>query len=157
MPKGNLRARGAREVRLYESSLAAEREEKFRGTAKVDLNDLTFAHPPIRKYSAKNEEWLLSAFQTDGCSPLLVDHHIPAVIDHASLQDAISISNTSSNTLLSKHSHYWPKLTFKQGFKLLCLQGRHRVGAARKHLEEGYRWWIVDLYSDGKMKASPRG
>jgi len=132
--------------------LTLEKRAKFLGTALIDLDRLEFIRAPGRKDLEQEKKWLISVFQNDGCDPLFVEHHIPAIIEHDILQVALSNSNASSDGLLSEQAARWPKLTLPNDVNLACLQGRLRVEVAKSFLPLERRWWAVDLYRSGQFQ-----
>lgn len=137
--------------------LTLEKRAKFLGTALIDLDRLEFVRAPGRKDLEREKKWLVSVFQNDGCDQLLVENHIPAIIEHDILQVALSNSNASSEELLSEQAARWPKLTLPNDLNITCLQGRLRVEVAKSFLPLERRWWAVDLYRSGQFQPPAVG
>lgn len=142
----------AKQVRAQQRAVAeeTEKQEKYFGSAKVELKHLVFSTSRGRERDPKNERFLIDSFQRDGCMPLNVIHHIPALISEHDFKGALQRCNTTSNLLQGRNAAYLPALYFPEGFELQCLFGRHRVEAAKRVLRPEDRWWVVELYSNGK-------
>jgi hypothetical protein len=145
-----------RQVQVQEEDigLEAERRVKYKGTARIKLELLYFRQDESRELDRKHVEYLKQCFQKEGCRPLEVPHHIPAVIDQEQLDAAILASGISARDLLSNPPDGYPELVFPNKFQLECLHGRHRIQAAREFLSPRNKWWAVDLYLAGTNKAS---
>ena len=101
-------------------------------------------------------EYLKQCFKKEGCRPLEVPHHIPALIDQERLDAAILASGISAKDLLSNPRDRYPELVFPGGYQLECLHGRHRIQAGREFLLPRDKWWAVDLYLAGMIKFPSR-
>jgi hypothetical protein len=143
--------RDAQEIATYqERKLAEEHDRFFLGSARVDMDALQFVEPCFREFDEKNLERLLDAYEREGCFRMESGYHIPATIDQQALSSALVAAHSSTDALLCRDSSRWPKLTFPREFRLHCLHGRHRIEAGRRYLSSYDRWWIVDLYANGK-------
>jgi len=130
-----------------------EKERQFRGSAKIDLQHLTFDTFRDREYDQRNEQFLVDAFRRNGCVPLDATFHIPGLISEADLDAAVTASHISRESLFYRNPAQLPHLNFPSNFRLHCLSGKHRIDAARKCLAGNERWWVVELYSDGEFLA----
>jgi hypothetical protein len=92
-------------------------------------------------------------FRKEGCRPIQVTHHIPAIVDQhrldVALEDAQRKGRWKTSTLPSHVATIdtqegYPELEFPGGIE--CLHGRHRIQAGREWLPPTEKWWIVDLY-----------
>ncbi|KAK3207311.1 hypothetical protein GRF29_103g513895 [Pseudopithomyces chartarum] len=73
------------------------------------------------------------------------ENFINAVVDDASLDDAVAVSQVSRNELLClREGQELPLLHLR---RVECLSGRHRIGAAKAFLDENDHWWTVRLFS----------
>ena len=95
-------------------------------------------------------------FRKEGCRPLQVGHHIPAIVDQhqldVALEDARQKGRWESNALPSNYATIntqdgYPELNFPNGIEYLC--GRHRIQAGKEWLSPAKKWWIMDLYLSG--------
>ena len=123
----------------------------FRGVVRVQLDALNF-HPLVqqkrRKVSQKNVRQLQKIFEKVGCLRLQEENFINAVVDDASLDDAVAISQVSRNELLClREGQELPLLRLR---RVECLSGRHRIGAAKAFLDENDHWWTIRLFSKSK-------
>lgn len=132
----------------------SEKEQKYLGSAKVDLVHLTFDEMGSREDDEQNEKFLIDSFHRNGCVPLDPMFHVMAIIEDHDFGAALSRCSVTSDMLLDRNPAHLPMLTFPEGFQLRCLFGRHRIRAAKKVLSRSSRWWIVSLYSNGKPLRS---
>jgi hypothetical protein len=63
-----------------ESQIEEERKQLSYGSARLDIDALTFNAPPECQGNERNMERLLSAFQRAGCLRLQPQYHVPVVI-----------------------------------------------------------------------------
>lgn len=136
--------------------LEAEKQVKYKGTARIRLECLHFPWNEPRELDRKNVERLKSNFLKD-CRRLDVRNHIPAIINQQLLDSATNESSISAEDLLSNSSGSYPELVFPAGFQLQCLHGRHRIQAGKEILRQGERWWTVDLYLEGRESRALNG
>ena len=137
-----------------EDQLTRSKREHFHGRAKILLQSLDFSQSSARELDEENVERLLSSFQLADCLRLDARYHVPAVIDHALLDQALAQAGASMNDLRSDDPTRWPTLAFPDGAVIECLHGQHRVAAARRYLRKSDQWWVIDLYSSGKFFPS---
>ena len=133
-----------------ESQIEEERKQLFYGSARIDLDALTFDTSPAYQPNEPNIERLLSTFQRSGCLRLHPQYHVPAVITKEQLDEAITTAASSQDSLLHHDPSRWPILIFPDGFRVQCLHGRHRTEAAKRYLSVNDRWWVVDFYAPSK-------
>jgi hypothetical protein len=132
-----------------EGRIAAERNLKLIGAARVKIEVLHFPHDPknSRDVDDKHAEKLtklLKAGNEQETSQFR--SRVPAIIDQHQLEDAIAASGISAERLLDPRECL--ELDFPAGFRLKCLHGQHRIKAAA-NIHPGSRW-VVDLYLAGK-------
>ncbi|KAF7136920.1 hypothetical protein CNMCM5793_006582 [Aspergillus hiratsukae] len=107
-----------------ELQLTRERSLKYKGTAKVYINQIV-AHPSIsRGLDPKNVDRLCEIFSRDRCRRLDVRNHVTAVVSRQHLEMALASAGVQ------------------------CLHGQHRLKAAEELLPPSDQWWTVDLYLD---------
>lgn len=136
-----------------------ERRLRCQGSALVRFEYLKWAKQTERP-DLKHVDRVKWIFRNEGCRPLEVGHHIPAVIDQhqlsAALDDARRKGRWTADSLPTSYAAVitkkgYPELDFPGGIE--CLRGRHRIQAAKECREVTEEWWIVDLYppsiSDG--------
>ncbi|QKX63195.1 uncharacterized protein TRUGW13939_10364 [Talaromyces rugulosus] len=130
-----------------ELRLDTERNEKYQGTAKIDLDRISF-HPNLsRPIEQRNIDRLCEIFRQEGCRRLKVQNHITAVVSRESLQAALRAARKTPEDLLATDPKKFSHLRFSTG-QVLCLHGQHRIQAGAEVLPEGDRWWTVDIYLD---------
>lgn len=132
-----------------ELQLQAERSVKYRGTARVRLENLHFEWNEPRELSRKNVERLKEVFRLENVRRLEPRNHIPAVLDQANLDEALQASEILAEQLMTNPHNDPPVLKFRPHRRLTCLHGRHRIQAAREILPPTDAWWTVDLYLTG--------
>jgi hypothetical protein len=131
------------EKRLYE-----DRGKAFRGTAKVRFEALSF-NQPNRELRIKIIDHLKEKFQREGCIRLEAKNYIPAVISQASLDAAMRASNITQSLLVENRGSDLVQLNFPRNVTVECLQGLHRIAAAKLMLPQSDWWWVIDIYVDG--------
>ena len=139
-------------VRAEDARLEVERRLKCKGTARVNLDVLHFLTDEPREPDAKHVEFLKGCFRKEGCRPLEVKNHVPAIIDQRSLDAAMRNSKISARELLTNEPNGCPELVFPAGFHLPYLHGLHRIQAGREFLSPRDKWWAVDLYLSGEFR-----
>jgi hypothetical protein len=141
----------------YERAISREKASKFRGKARVMLKVLYFSPERMRDINRENVERLKEIFEEEGClrkEP--PERHVPVVIDIRELNRAIecSDSDTTLDTLLDNPGELPPLLKFPPNTRIECLNGKHRIQAAKEcaTLNPLEKWWIVDLYLKGMRR-----
>ncbi|KAK7936219.1 hypothetical protein LTR80_011357 [Exophiala xenobiotica] len=130
-----------------EARIEEERKQRFYGSARVDLDALTFDTSPACQVHEPNIERLVSAFQRAGCLRLHPQYHVPAIVVKGELDTAIANAASSQDALLHHDPSKWPTLIFPDTFRIQCLHRRHPVEAGRRYLSVNDRWWVVDFYA----------
>ena len=133
-------------------SLYLQKQYHYRGCAKIYIHSLKFENEHVaggRTVDPKNIARLVKVFESEGCHRLEAEHHIPALIGDAFLEDRLHESSISYAALLNLQQEP-PFLHFADGQELIALHGKHRIKAAEKFLEPFDRWWVVDLYGSSK-------
>jgi hypothetical protein len=138
----------------YEQRISRDKASKFRGKARVMLEVLQFSPENLRDIDEKNVERLKEIFEEEGCLREEPERHVPAVIDMGDLTRAIQFTGSdevSLDRLLDNPKKLPPLLKFPLGVHIECLNGKHRIQAAREFpgLKPSEKWWIVDLYLNG--------
>jgi hypothetical protein len=145
------------QLQAQERRLEAEKGIKYKGTASIKIEVLQFRSDKIKTTDKakkeverpKNVERLEKVFRDEGCLRLDFKNHIPAVIDQQQLDTALRAAGITADQLLTKSHDSYPELEFPPGYKLECLKGSGRGGAAPHVLPPGDKRWTVDLYLAG--------
>lgn len=135
-----------------ERQLTAERQFKYQGTAKVDLDQISLQPLMSRDIDQKNVERLREIFAKGGCQRLDIRNHVTAIVSRQDLRSACSAAGLTAEELKTCQQQY-PRLSF-QGRQVQCLHGQHRLRAAEETLAPFDRWWTVDLYLDGLIPCT---
>ena len=136
------------EATLTDNDELAERRS-FIGLAKVDLAALDFSESIRRNHrpvSQRKIERLLAIFETEGCKRLDRSNYVHALTDGTDLQAALEQGAVSRDALRDPQRCGIPPLPIR---RLDCLDGLHRIQAARAYLDDEDYWWVVKLYSRG--------
>ena len=133
----------------YEAQVATESNEKYQGTARVNLKHISPHTEICRSLDLKNVTRLCKIFNREGCQPLEIANHITAVVSSRDFDTALRKSRVSKVQLMTTHSNQYPFLRFSPG-QVKCLHGQHRLKAGEEFLSEYDQWWAVDLYLDGR-------
>ncbi|EKG09281.1 hypothetical protein MPH_13700, partial [Macrophomina phaseolina MS6] len=131
----------------WDERIDAERRLKYKGSARISLENLSFSCHDADKLDSKFVHDLKERFESDQCFRLEVRNHIPATIDQTVLNGALQLSSISADALQNSGLNGYPRLTLPDGCRLVCLDGRHRLQAASEFFKfSDDRWWTVDLY-----------
>ncbi|KAH8799385.1 hypothetical protein F5884DRAFT_869304 [Xylogone sp. PMI_703] len=131
------------------AALARQIEDKatnFRGRAQVRISHLAFPNP-IRQIDENSLAQLKKAIIADGC--LHKQYRIPAVIDDQILQTALNKARIDVDAFEIISLDDPPKLRFSKGTELECLDGQHRILAAKQIPLSEEEWWTLELYGKG--------
>jgi hypothetical protein len=93
---------------------------------------------------------LLEIFRREGCRPQPAQNHVLILIDQSCLDATLERSGVSSTALMTVTGDDYCVLQALDSTRLTCLNGHHRVQAAREFLSPREKWWIADFYSSGK-------
>ncbi|CEL09501.1 hypothetical protein ASPCAL12636 [Aspergillus calidoustus] len=129
-----------------ERQLTVERQLKYQGTAKIDLDHISPQSLVGREMDWNNVERLRQIFAKDGCQRLDIRNHVTATVSRQQLRRACHAAGVTLEALKS-HQQQYPHLDFRAG-QVQCLHGQHRLKAAEDTLAPSDRWWTVDLYLD---------
>lgn len=126
--------------------LAAERYHTLLGSAKVNFRYLDVG--PESELNHKRLMNLRRTFRANKVDQYRYENHVEVVISPEDLQSVLDQHNLTLGGFRKQSPSEYPELNFS-GRQLRCLQGRHRIVAARRFLPPWKRWWIVDFYSHG--------
>ncbi len=116
----------------------------FRGYARVDLRALRFDDVDHRPISDKNVARLLRVFETEGCRRFDANNFIKAVVEETDLQQLV-VSQEVERSIPDA----WDQRGLANVVSILCLDGLHRVEAAKRFLDSNDQWWIISVYIKG--------
>lgn len=134
-----------RKAASLNDELYTEKQLRYVGRVKILLSNLRFFTTNDRRKQFANEKAVKKLVQNFASEE---ENLILALISEDVLNDALQRSNLTTESL--HHASPPPKLMVETATPLKCLYGRNRLQAARRLLEYGDDWLIVDLYSDGK-------
>lgn len=127
-----------------------ERRLKYRGAACISLDALQFYEDDLKTLDAKNVERLVEVFSREGCQRQPIRNHVLVLITESCLDLALETSGISASSLITRRPGHYPHLRLPSDTRLVCLNGKHRIQAGREFLPARDKWWIVDLYLEGK-------
>ncbi|KYG41239.1 hypothetical protein M433DRAFT_76237 [Acidomyces richmondensis BFW] len=115
---------------------------QFQGFAKLNLAAFDFARASAvghRDVDNRNVARLVNIFQLEGCKREESDNIVDALIDAS--EQRIDLPQYLPNDCKDI-----PTISFNT---VQCLNGLHRLLAARQHLDANDQWWIARLFSKG--------
>ncbi|KAL8788265.1 MAG: hypothetical protein Q9213_001785 [Squamulea squamosa] len=130
-----------------DEKLLQERFRAYQGSIGCPLRKLRFESQPKnpRQLDAKNIDRILTVFELQGCLRLEPENHIPALVSPATLSAIVKELPEGQRVLVPSVDK--PPILSDIPCDLVCLNGQHRVEAAKRFLGAGDKWWIVDLYA----------
>ena len=143
-------------MELLDADTAAKKSMCYRGIARAPLHALKFGHGIVaarhRDLSYENVIRLQRIYEQVGCSRLQEENFINAVIEDDELDVALSLHGMSLDDMRSLQ---WPQDAPTLHLdNLQCLDGMHRIEAARRFLNENDKWWIVRLFSYSQSQGT---
>lgn len=131
--------------------IATQLQQKFRGSARVYFQDLSFDKYRDRDIENTNVARLCDIFSTEGCKRALPSNRIPVLISHSHLERSLDQARTHHAALRHPEEFQLPFLSFPD--RIEALHGQHRIAAGYRFLAPQNRWWIIDIYQDGKVSV----
>ena len=129
-----------------------DKQGYYRGSARVRLENLAVEGlevRPTRTVDDDHVQHLIDTFHTEGCDNLDPKHRVKALIRDEDIGDILQASEMTVEEFMQYIDT--PK-TLSCGDRLfVCLEGRHRIKAARRFFNAEERWWAVDFYSFGQF------
>jgi hypothetical protein len=143
-------------MELLDADFAAKKLMCYRGIVRAPLHALKFGHGIVaarhRDLSYENVIRLQKIYEQVGCSRLQEENFINAVIEDDDLTVALSLHGMSLDDMRSLQ---WPRDAPTLHLdNIQCLDGMHRIEAARRFLNENDKWWIVRLFSYGQSQRT---
>ena len=134
---------------MSHESLSHEESLRFRGLARVDLDTLNFGHASSRGHRDtwdNNVKRLVNIFRTEGCKRDEAANFVKVRVNQGHLDAALASQSTS---LPQQPPKDWKAYPVLQLSSIDCLNGHHRVLAARQYLDRNDRWWVARVYTEG--------
>lgn len=126
-------------------------DRHFQGYARVKLEDVNFDSG--RDLDGQNVDRLIGIFQLQGCERENTANAISVLVEKGALRNVLTQQGSLSSGL---HSIIPDQLPFLNT-KVLCLQGKHRICAARTLLRHPNRWWTAKIFDAGKASHTKAG
>lgn len=128
-----------------------ELDRHFHGYARVKLENVDFDSG--RELDDRKVKRLLGIFKKQGCERKKTTNAISVLVAKGALGNVLTQQNSSGSGV-----HFIvPALLPHLNVKVLCLQGKHRICAARKFLKNADRWWTAKVFDAGKAFQSRPG
>ena len=136
---------------ISETQTFLHQRQAFYGSIKCPIRRLRYESITVdpRQLDPKNVDRLLGVFKLEGCRRLEPQSHIPALISRAALHSLLERIPGGQSSLSPRGKEKTPIQVEPRDY-LTCLQGRHRIEAAKKYLHPDDKWWVVDLYAVGE-------
>src|SRR5438045_1384574 len=127
------------------------RSKCYRGSARVPIQNLIFSNG-CRELSQSNVHRLVDIFYTQDCLRCDWENRINVVISKSELAIVLEASHlTSKELLIHRDDDEPPLLIVPDGIQFTCLEGRHRIEAARRFLFDD-AWWTVNIHDECETK-----
>jgi hypothetical protein len=147
----NLQAQNDR-LALLTGDVIEEKKARFRGIAKVPIDDLVFAPefmPCDYNISPAKVSRLKRIFRTEGCNRSEPSNFILGTINQSILSEALQLSQLTLDDLQDSES---PLMLYLPRFQYIrCANGRSRAAAVLDTPSLG-TWWTVELYA-GEIRS----
>ena len=134
---------------MSKESLSHEESLRFRGLARVDLDTLKFDFASSHGHRDtwdKNVKRLVNVFRTEGCKRDETANFVKVRVN----QGQLDASFASQSTILPQQPPKdWKACPVLQLPSIDCLNGHHRVLAARQYLDRNDQWWVARVYTEG--------
>ena len=131
---------------MSDKSVSHEESLRFCGLARVDLATLNFDQASScgdRDTWGQNVKRLVNIFRTEGCQCWEAAKFVK--VNQGHLDAALASQNT---TLPQQPPEDWQAYPVLKLLSIDCLNGHHRVLAARQYLNRNDRWWVARLYTE---------
>jgi hypothetical protein len=140
-------------MEMQDEDFAAGKLTCYRGIARLPLHALRFENGTVlekhRNLSHENVVRLERIYGQVGCARLQEENVINAIVEDGDLVAALSTHGMSLDDMRNLR---WPQdAPILHLENVQCLSGMHRIEAARRFLNENDKWWIVRLFSYGKL------
>jgi hypothetical protein len=132
---------------MEENDVLSFREEStfFLGRAKVQISNLDFDRV-VQIHEKRHVEKLVDVFRGEGCHRLDPWNHVPAIVSPSLLSESLQAAGLQSADLMREGE----PIALEFSMNLQLLHGRRRLLAAEADEYLWNKWWVVELYSDGR-------
>lgn len=128
------------------------RSDFFLGYGRVRLEDFrsdpSHSSGAHRSVNLKHAARLVDLFKAVGCDNVSEENAVLGIVDRVGLADAL-VAGGIPELPRAIGSSQTPLL---HRVSVVCLQGLHRIEAARTMLDPADAWWTVKLYASGKLQ-----
>lgn len=130
-----------------------DKRRHYGGRARIFLDRLDYHGISSRsKVDQKHVDKLTHIYQTEGCMRLHdPEYYVPGLITSEDLKRAVSYSGLRLLDLGQEGEP--PILNLPENIRIRILHGEHRLRAAELFLEPRERWWVVVLYTTGRVSS----
>ena len=119
-------------------------EKYLVGIIKVPLSAFTFQPDVGREESRTIVKRLSNVFRRTRCRSQKWENHVKGLIDRDTFAAVLARLNCTEDQFRSTiHRREFPRVRLDG--RILCLDGRHRLAAAKRAFGKGV-WWPVKLY-----------
>ncbi|KAG0129958.1 hypothetical protein HOY82DRAFT_650608 [Tuber indicum] len=122
-----------RGAELREREIMRERQDRFKGSARLSIISLRFPEGRLRAVDQRNIDRLVDIYRVQGCLWRDSEHRIPALINSGVLTAALEASGVLPQMLVASGDDP-PVLQFPD-HSIECRHGRYHVLAATKYFE----------------------
>ena len=129
----------------------AQLDRHFQGYARINLDNVKFDSG--RDLEDRNVKRLVGIFQLQGCERRNTANAISVLVERKTLENVLPQQSSPTSTSYSITPGQLPHLDTK----VRCLQGKHRIHAARKVLRGLDRWWPAKVFDTGKASHLKAG
>lgn len=133
---------------MEESDVLSFREKStfFLGRAKVQISNLDFDRV-VQIHEKRHVEKLVDVFREEGCHRLDPWNHVPVIVSRTLLSQSLQTSGVSHDDLMKEGE----PAALEFSVDLPLLHGRRRLLAAEAEDCLWNKWWVVEMYSDGRF------
>lgn len=130
-------------------------EKHLVGIIRVPLSAFTYRPGIGREESRAITKRLANVFRKTPCQSHQWENHVKGLIDRPTLEAILATLHCTTEQLRATiPRREFPRVRLNG--QILCLDGRHRLAAAKRAFGKGV-WWPVKLYyaAPGRLKTPP--
>ena len=137
---------------MEENDILSFREKStfFLGRAKVQISNLDFDRV-VQIHEKGHVEKLVDVFRREGCHRLDPWNHVPVIASRSLLSESLQASGLQNDDLMKEGE----PIALEFSINLQLLHGRRRLLAAEAEEYLWNKWWVVEIYSDGRPWRIP--